>query len=97
MYDELIKGLRVCEEGQHCDLCPKWSDKQSGGINVCQTALLKEAADAIQELSSQLDDFKRLCLPLEENRLYKFADGSFTEVSLMIVPREPTEPPKEES
>ena len=56
-----------------------------------------EAADAIEELSSQLEDFKRLCLSLKENRLYKFADGSFTEVTLMIVPREPTEPPKEET
>lgn len=50
-----------------------------------------EAADAIEELSSQLDDFKRLCFPLKENRLYKYSDGNFVEVFLIL----PSEPPKE--
>lgn len=31
MYDELVKALRICEVGEHCDLCPKWDDKQNGG------------------------------------------------------------------
>lgn len=61
MYDELVKTLRVCEEGQHCDLCLKWHDKQSGGMNVCQTALLKEAADAIEKLEKQLHAEKEVC------------------------------------
>jgi hypothetical protein len=58
MYDETVKALRVCEEGQHCDLCPKWDDKQNGGMNVCQTALLKEAADAIEELQKAVNFHK---------------------------------------
>lgn len=82
MYDELVKRLH-----KRIALSTAGSPLQDD---------LLDAADAIEELSSQFDDFKRLCLPLKENRLYKFADGSFTEVSLMIVPREPTEPPKEE-
>ena len=55
--------------------------------------LYNDAADAIEELSSQLDDFKRLCLPLKENRLYKYSDGSFVEVFLIL----PSEPTKEET
>lgn len=90
MYDELVRSLRICAEGEHCDKCGKWEAKQNGGLNVCQTALCNEAADAIEELSSQLDDFKRLCLPLQENRLYKFSDGKFVEVFLIL-------PSKEES
>lgn len=51
MYDELVRSLRICAEGEHCDKCTKWEAKQNGGLNVCQTALCKEAADAIEELS----------------------------------------------
>lgn len=53
MYDELVKALRICEDGEHCGLCPKWDDKQNGGMNVCLTAICKEAADAIEELSRE--------------------------------------------
>lgn len=56
-----------------------------------RTEMMKQAADAIEELNSQLDDFKRLCLPLKENRLYKYSDGRFVEVFLIL----PSEPPKE--
>lgn len=50
MYDELVRSLRICAEGEHCDKCTKWEAKQNGGLNVCLTALCKEAADAIEEL-----------------------------------------------
>lgn len=52
MYDELLHGLRICEEGGGCDRCPKWNDKQNGGLSDCTSALCKEAADAIEELSA---------------------------------------------
>ena len=55
MYDELIKGLRMCEDGEKCDLCPKWLDKQNGGLNACTSALSKEAADAIEDLENKLN------------------------------------------
>ena len=32
MYDELVRALRICEDGGHCDLCPKWRDKQNSGV-----------------------------------------------------------------
>jgi len=80
MYDELVKRLRNAAQ---------WADK---GLVITPSVCL-EAADAIEELSSQLDDFKRLCLPLKENRLYKYSDGSFVEVFLIL----PSEPPKEET
>lgn len=50
MYDELVRSLRICAEGEHCDKCTKWEAKQNGGLNVCLTALCKDAADAIEEL-----------------------------------------------
>lgn len=53
MFEELVKALRICEDGTKCDLCPKWHDKQNGGLIVCQTALCKEAADAIVELITE--------------------------------------------
>ena len=69
MYDELVKRL--------------WDFAVE--LRKAEDALLvRDAADAIEELNSQLDDFKRLCLPLKENRLYKYSDGSFVEVFLML-------------
>lgn len=53
MFEGLVKALRICEDGTKCDLCPKWHDKQNGGMIVCQTALCKEAADAIVELITE--------------------------------------------
>lgn len=58
MYDELIKGLRICESGDKCDFCPKWLDKQNGGLNACTSALSKDAADAIEELQKQRDEWE---------------------------------------
>ena len=78
MYDELVKDLR---ESAPKALAEADFDFVEGW--------LKEAADAIEELSSQLDDFKRLCLPLKENRLYKYCDGSLVEVFLMPLPQPP--------
>jgi hypothetical protein len=85
MYDELVKRLR--EVADEVD-----NDYDVDPYNAEQRCLaILQAADAIDELSSQLDDFKRLCLPLKENRLYKYSDGSFVEVFLIL----PSEPPKE--
>lgn len=50
MYDELVKDLRICAEGEHCDKCGKWEMKQNGGRNACEYAICTEAADAIEEL-----------------------------------------------
>ncbi len=81
MYDDLVKRLREKADAFDYDGRPDIA---------CD---YEQAADAIKELNSQLDDFKRLCLPLKENRLYKYSDGSFVEVFLIL----PSEPPKEES
>lgn len=70
MYDELIKGLRICESGDKCDLCPKWLDKQNGGLNACTSALSKDAADAIEGLSHAVDQMtewrKKQWIPITE-------------------------------
>ena len=81
MYDELIKRIHQCAV-----YLPEKLSKNAELLDV-----LMKAADAIEELSSQLDDFKRMCLPLKENRLYKYSDGNLVEVFLL-----PSEPPKEE-
>ena len=86
MYDELIKALR---ETDFSDGCPCEAEPMCASADC----IIAQAADAIEELNSQLDDFKRLCLPLKENRLYKYSDGSFVEVFLIL----PSEPPKEEA
>ena len=59
--DELVRSLRICAEGEHCDKCTKWEAKQNGGLNVCQTAICKEAADAIEKLEKQLYAEKEAC------------------------------------
>lgn len=87
MYDELIKRVRqvaeeVCDD---YDVDPYIAEQRS--------FVIEEAADAIEGLNSQLDDFKRLCLPLKENRLYKYSDGRFEEVFLILS----SQPPKEET
>lgn len=87
MYDELVTALRQCADAS-CNGC-KNELVQIG----CRGKLQREAAAALEELNSQLDDFKRLCLPLKENRLYKYSDGSLVEVFLIL----PSEPPKEET
>ena len=70
MYDKLVKQLRNESD------CDEYEDYVA--------AMLGKAADAIEELSSHLDDFERMCLPLKENRLYKYSDGSFVEVFLIL-------------
>ena len=81
MNDKLVKRLWECASGE-CFNCSQY--KPTTNASVCQKELIKQAADAIEELNSQLDDFKRLCLPLKENRLYKYSDGSFVEVFLIL-------------
>lgn len=54
MYDELVKALRVCADGEHCIKCPKWELKLNAGRNACEYAICTEAADAIEELSMKL-------------------------------------------
>lgn len=88
MYDELKERCRACSQG--CIYPSECSYFDKPPLR-CMRQLLSEAADAIEELSSQLDDFKRLCLPLKENRLYKYSDGSFVEVFLILL----SEPPEE--
>ena len=91
MYDELVKRLR-CQRFGNCPNCPMWYTEEVEPNLWRERCAAIDAANAIEELNSQLDDFKRLCLPLKENRLYKYSDGSFVEVFLIL----PSEPPKEE-
>lgn len=53
-YEELVKSLRICAEGEHCDKCGKWEVKENGGRNACEEAICTDAADAIEELQKQL-------------------------------------------
>lgn len=56
-YDELIAALRFCDGGE-CDGCCRYK-KEHGA--ECYT-LLRDAADAIKELSRQRDRaYARLC------------------------------------
>ena len=50
MYDELIAALRFCDNGE-CDGCCKYI---KGKGTECYT-LLRDAADAIEELSKQVE------------------------------------------
>ena len=50
MYEELLKSLRICADGEHCDQCTKWSIKQNGVRNACEYQICTEAADAIEEI-----------------------------------------------
>ena len=88
-HDELVKRLRCLKYGS-CPDCPmRYSEEVEPNLWRERCAAI-DAADVIEELSSQLDDFKRLCLPLKENRLYKYSGGKFVEVFLIL-------PSKEES
>ena len=51
-YTTLVKNLYICAEGEHCDLCQLWRDKQDYGENRCQAVLCTFAADAIEELQA---------------------------------------------
>lgn len=89
MYDDLISSLRICRRMNSAnDNCIAYHDGSCEAEPVCMYELMDKAADAIEKLSSQLDDFKRLCLPLQENRLYKYSDGRFVEVFLMLSSKE---------
>ena len=62
MYGDLIKALRICADGEHCDRCPKWEIKQNGGRNACEYAICAESADALEELQKRLSRAEfRLC------------------------------------
>ncbi len=53
MYDELVKNLRICSRcdfGQDCNGCTQKSDDA-----FCCDKLLHEAADAIEQLSADLE------------------------------------------
>ena len=56
MYDELVKRIWECASGE-CFNCSQYTETTNA--SVCQKELMKQAADAIEELNSQLDDFKR--------------------------------------
>ena len=58
MCNELVKDLRICAEGEHCDKCGKWEVKQNGGRNACEYAICTEAADAIEELTAIREEQK---------------------------------------
>ena len=70
MYDELVKRLRKLAGEQMFDF-----ERQP----------YLQAADAIEELSDQLNDFLKIFFALRENHLYKFADGELIEVSLYFI------------
>ena len=81
MYDELIAALRFCDGGE-CDGCCRY--KKGHGAE-CYT-LLRDAADAIEELSKRIDRAVELYnRGVERSAMYEALVG--------IAP----EPPKEEA
>ena len=69
MYEDAIRNLRICQDGEHCDRCEFYGQKMANGLNACTEALCKQAADAIEELSTLLDgveaDNDGLCETIE--------------------------------
>ena len=81
MYEELIAALRFCDGGE-CDGCCRYK-KEHGA--ECYT-LLRDAADAIEELSKRIDRAVELYnRDVERSAMYEALAG--------IAP----EPPKEEA
>ena len=85
----LVKSLRICAEGEHCDKCGKWELKQNGGRNVCEFAILSEAADAIEELSKYAETMMRLKCEGWYMQQTKFHDG-YQAIATMPLPEPPT-------
>ena len=65
MYENLIRNLRICQDGEHCDRCEFYALKMANGLNGCTEALCKQAADAIEELQSGEKKFLRNISALE--------------------------------
>lgn len=65
MYDELIKRLYECVSGE-CWNCSQKADDYEGQ-RTCADKLMKEAADAIEELHQKLCDWCGVC-PKERRR-----------------------------
>ena len=86
MYEELVKRLRAVTDGSHedkCDGCPY--DEDYPCCVDCLDTMLKQAADAIEELSKRIDRAVELYnRGVERSAMYEALVG--------IAP----EPPKEE-
>lgn len=80
MYDELVKDLRICAEGEHCDKCGKWEVKQNGGRNACEYAICTEAADAIEKLKKAVN-FHKFNSEFWEDKYNSLADEKWIPVT----------------
>lgn len=98
MYDDLVKRLRECASGE-CFNCSQYTEITNA--SVCQKELMKQAADAIEELAA----FKA---SITEGYFYCMRDGVLYEAkvespsiqkakSIQLPPIEFAEPPKEEN
>ena len=58
-YEELVKALRCCAENFGCPIeCPRYSPADEG-VRACVSRLEKDAADAIETLTRQVDNLER--------------------------------------
>jgi hypothetical protein len=65
MYDELVKRIWECASGE-CFNCSQYTPTTNA--SVCQKELMKQAADAIEELSKDRDNWKTTAK--EEREMY---------------------------
>ena len=58
MYDELVKRLWECASGE-CFNCSQYTENMNA--SVCKKELMKQAADAIEELQATLCNWCAVC------------------------------------
>ena len=92
MYDELINSLRICGKMRSIDdYCVAFHDGCCEAEPVCMYELMKQAADAIEELSKYANYIGRLKCEGWYLQQTKYRDG-YHAVATMPLP----EPPKGE-
>lgn len=58
-YGKLVKSLRLCASNGSCGKCILFDDRVSGD-DRCDKAVMRKAADAIEELKAYADLYKEL-------------------------------------
>ena len=86
--DELVKRIWECASGE-CFNCSQYTETTNA--SVCSKELMKQAADAIEELSEYVNTMRKLKCEGWYLQQTKFHDGRHA-ISTMPLP----EPPKEE-
>lgn len=60
-FEQLVKALRCCAENFGCPIeCPRYSPADEG-VRACVSRLEKDAADAIEELQSEIRQSMQRC------------------------------------